>query len=65
MEKRTYSVEEAARFLGIGRTAAYEAVRTGQIPSLRIGKRILIPIIAFENLLRDSKGNTVSDKEAT
>ena len=65
MQKRTYSVEEAAKLLGIGRTAAYEGVRTGQIPSLRIGKRILIPIVAFENLLRDSKENSISNNEAT
>ena len=38
MEKRTYTVPEAARILGIGRNAGYEAVRTHQIPSIRIGK---------------------------
>ncbi len=34
--KRTYTVPEAAKLLGIGRTAAYEAARTGQIPTIRI-----------------------------
>jgi len=38
------SVEEAAALLGISRTAAYEAVRRGQIPSRRIGRRIVIPV---------------------
>ena len=41
MDKLAYTVEEAARLLGIGRSAAYEGVRTGQIPSIRIGRRIL------------------------
>lgn len=39
----TMKVEEAAQMLGIGRNAAYEAVRRGEIPSLRIGGRILVP----------------------
>lgn len=38
----TMKVEEAAQLLGIGRNQAYEAVRRGDIPSLRIGGRILI-----------------------
>jgi len=51
MEKRTYSIPEAAKVLGIGRTAAYEAARTGEIPTIRIGKRILVPVAALERLL--------------
>ena len=39
----TMKVEEAAQLLGIGRNQAYEAVRRGDIPSLRIGGRILVP----------------------
>jgi excisionase family DNA binding protein len=37
------TVEEAARFLRIGRSAAYEGVRTGAIPSVRVGKLYRIP----------------------
>lgn len=37
------TVEEAALILRISRPSAYEAVRTGQIPSVRVGRRILIP----------------------
>ncbi len=51
MEKRTYSIPEVAKVLGIGRTAAYEAARTGEIPTIRIGKRILVPVAALERLL--------------
>ncbi|MEX1207457.1 MAG: helix-turn-helix domain-containing protein [Acidimicrobiia bacterium] len=39
----TMTVGEAARFLGIGRNSAYEAVRRNEIPSIRIGRRIVIP----------------------
>ena len=46
--KLTMTVPEAAALLGIGKNAAYEAVRKGEIPSLRIGKRVLIPIAALD-----------------
>ena len=52
MSKITHTVGEAAQLLGIGRSAAYEAARTGQLPTIRIGKRILVPKAAFERLLR-------------
>jgi excisionase family DNA binding protein len=39
----TLTVEEAAVLLGISRNSAYEAVRRGEIPSVRIGGRIVIP----------------------
>ena len=42
-ERSTISVEEAANYLGIGRAAAYLAVKNGELPSLRLGSRILCP----------------------
>ena len=50
-ERKTMTVEEAAHELDICRNAAYQAVREGQIPSIRIGKRIIIPRAAFERML--------------
>jgi excisionase family DNA binding protein len=47
----TYTVHEAAKILRIGRDAAYEAARTGAIPAIRIGHRILIPRAALEAML--------------
>jgi excisionase family DNA binding protein len=37
------TVEEAARELRIGRSAAYEAVRRGQLPAVRIGRSLRVP----------------------
>ena len=37
------TVQEAAAYLRIGRTATYEAVRTGAIPSVRLGRLVRIP----------------------
>jgi excisionase family DNA binding protein len=45
------TVEEAARVLRLGRNAAYQAVRRGDIPSLRLGRRLLIPKKAIEHML--------------
>ncbi len=53
MDKLTYTVTEAANLLGIGRAAAYEAARSGQLPTIRIGKRILVPVVALEQMLRE------------
>jgi excisionase family DNA binding protein len=46
------SIPDAARELGVGRNQAYEAARRGEIPIIRIGKRILVPVAAFERMLR-------------
>lgn len=50
-QRLVMSVEEAAELLDIGRSTAYEAIRRGQIPSVRIGRRILIPWVGVERLL--------------
>lgn len=50
-ERTTISVEEAGKYLGIGRAAAYLAVKNGELPSLRLGSRILVPVWALLELL--------------
>ena len=54
--KDTITVEETAKRLGIGRNTAYEAVKRGEIPSIRIGRRILVPTKALDNLLASNVG---------
>ncbi len=46
-----FSVEEARKQLGLSKGLMYEAIRTGQVPSVRIGRRILIPRRALEQML--------------
>jgi excisionase family DNA binding protein len=47
-EKRlTFSVEEAGYILGLSRQTAYTAVVQGYIPSIKIGRRVLIPRAEF------------------
>jgi len=52
-ERLTLTVAETAKVLGIGRTLCYERVRSGEIPSLRIGRRLVIPRAALEKLLAE------------
>lgn len=58
-DRLTLSVAEAATMLGIGRATAYECVRTGELPSIKIGGRILIPTKLLNDLLNgegDARG---------
>lgn len=49
--RRTRTIEEAAAVLGIGRDAAYAAARSGELPAIRIGRRLLVPVDALEAML--------------
>jgi len=48
----TLTVDETAITLGLSRTATYQAVQTGEIPAIRIGRRWLIPAAAIRQLLQ-------------
>ena len=54
MDRKTLSIPEAGEVLGIGRSAAYEAARAGQLPAIRIGRRLLVPVVALERLLEQA-----------
>jgi hypothetical protein len=49
--KSTVTIEEGAPIIGVSRGSAYAAARTGEIPTLRIGKRLLVPVAALRRLL--------------
>lgn len=49
--RRTFTVEEAAGILGISRTTAYECVRSGELPSLRFRRRVVIPAHVIDALV--------------
>ncbi|MBQ3548540.1 MAG: helix-turn-helix domain-containing protein [Oscillospiraceae bacterium] len=50
-DKRTYTVEEIARILGIGRTSAYILVKEGHFKIVRIGNAIRISKRSFDEWL--------------
>ena len=52
MDRQTVTLKEAQEILGIGRDRIRTAVRNGQLPSLKIGKRHVIPWPALCELLK-------------
>ena len=52
--KLTLTVEEAATLIGISRAQAYRCVRRGQLRAVQLGRRIVVPVVAIEELLSTS-----------
>src|SRR5690242_11051386 len=50
-ERLVYTVPEAGSLLGLGRNAAYAAAQRGDIPTLRIGRLLLVPKTPFHRML--------------
>ena len=58
----TYTVDEVAALLGVARGVAYENVRNGLIPAVRVGRRWLVPRSRFHAWL-DTTGPAATSKE--
>lgn len=50
-ERLTITVAEAASMLGISRSAAYDYIRAGELPAIRMGRRWLVPMRALTTML--------------
>jgi excisionase family DNA binding protein len=59
-ERKTYTIAESALLLGVGKNQCYDAARAGQIPTVRIGKRILVPKAALDRMLADGARETAA-----
>jgi excisionase family DNA binding protein len=53
--RHTFSVDEAARILGVSRASAYTAIKNRELPAIRIGKRLVIPRRSIERLLEGAQ----------
>ena len=51
IESAILSVNECAKMLKLSRGSAYQGCLTGEIPHIKIGRRILIPRVAIQKLL--------------
>jgi hypothetical protein len=57
---QTFSVPEAGkRYFGLSRNASYAAAQKGQLPIIRIGRLLRVPVRAMERML-----DQASDKPA-
>jgi len=67
MEPLTLTVIDAARALGISRTKTYAMARSGELPTLRIGRAVRVPIaelrawVASQSRLQQNR-NTPADR---
>jgi excisionase family DNA binding protein len=50
-DRSTVTIEEAAPIIGVSRGSAYAAAQSGEIPTLRIGRRLVVPVAALRRLL--------------
>ena len=51
LSRLTYSIDEVAALFDIGRNAAYDAAKRGDIPTIRIGKTIRAPKALIDRML--------------
>jgi excisionase family DNA binding protein len=56
-KRQTCTVDEAGQILGIGRSAAYKAAGNGQLPTIRIGRRLLVPLPRLEEMLKEGRSS--------
>ena len=55
-EPKTLTVPEAGRvYFDLGRNASYEAARRGDIPTIKIGRLLRVPVVALERMLQTTK----------
>jgi hypothetical protein len=54
-QPKTLSVPDAGRqYFGLGRNASYDAARRGEIPVIKIGSRLRVPVIGLERMLEQA-----------
>jgi excisionase family DNA binding protein len=59
-EQLTLSVPEAGKMVNLGKNAAYAAARSGQIPTLRFGRKLRVPKARFLKLLSEGGAERTS-----
>lgn len=50
-ERKVMTVPEVAKALGVSRNTIYRAAERNEIPTIRIGKKLLVPLVAFNRML--------------
>ena len=63
-QRRTISIEEAGLALGIGRSSAYAYAKSGALPTVRLGRRLLVPRAAMDRLLGETPSHGLGRTDA-
>lgn len=53
--RATLSIEEACDFLSIGRTLGYRLAREGKLPTIRLGRKLVVVRRRLEQMLEEAK----------
>ena len=53
LQRRYYSINEITEMIPVSRDMIHDLIRCGKLASVKIGKRRLIPVEAFEELLEE------------
>jgi hypothetical protein len=62
-ERKTLTVPEAGRvYFDLGRNSSYEAARRGDIPTIRIGRLLRVPVVALEQMLTTASSRNGSQQ---
>lgn len=56
-ERLAIAVEEAAHLLGISRSLAYELCARGELPTIRLGRRLVVPKRALYEMIENVEAN--------
>ena len=59
----TYTVEETAELIGVSLSATYKCIRRGELPCVHIGRRVLVPRLALETMLGNTREAEVKKDE--
>lgn len=60
MEKLSYNADEVKSVLGLSLSGVYEAARKGDLPSVRIGRRLIFPKQGIDRLLSEAVGKAAA-----
>ncbi len=53
------TVSEVAKILRIGKNKAYALIKSGELASVRIGKKVIVPKICLIRFLVDTKNDSI------
>ncbi len=64
-DRLVYTAREVQELLGLSRTAVYDRLRDGTLPSVRVGARILIPRRSLERFLERAESREAGSGTST
>ena len=60
-ERLLYRVEEVAEMLGLGRSKTYQLVASGELPSVRLGRCVRVPVQALRRWIESQATHEVEE----